>query len=134
MAFFSQEQKTKIQPAIKALLKEYGLTGSLSVRHHSTVILTISKGLIDFIGKYEKKDYWGRESQEEKKPDYLGFHKHSDFKEIKDDKAVEFLKKALDILMSGNHDNSDIMSDYHDVGWYVDINIGKWDKPYVYIS
>ncbi len=28
------------------------------------------------------------------------------------------------------YDNSDIMTDYFDVAWYVDINIGKWNKPY----
>jgi hypothetical protein len=22
------------------------------------------------------------------------------------------------------------MTDYFDVGWYIDIKIGKWDKPY----
>jgi hypothetical protein len=31
----------------------------------------------------------------------------------------------------GNHDNSDIMTDYFDVGWYVDVNIGLWNKPYI---
>jgi hypothetical protein len=34
-------------------------------------------------------------------------------------------------MMVGNHNRSDIMSDYHDVGWYVDINIGQWNKPYI---
>ena len=33
-------------------------------------------------------------------------------------------------MMVGNHNNSDISTDYFDVGWYIDINIGKWDKPY----
>jgi hypothetical protein len=32
--------------------------------------------------------------------------------------------------MEGNHDNSDIQSDYFDVGWYVEVNIGKWNKAY----
>jgi len=30
----------------------------------------------------------------------------------------------------GNHDRSDIQSDYFDVGWYKSVNIGKWNKPY----
>jgi hypothetical protein len=33
-------------------------------------------------------------------------------------------------MMVGNHDKSDVMTDYFNVGWYIDINIGKWDKPY----
>jgi len=23
------------------------------------------------------------------------------------------------------------MTDYFNVGWYIDVNIGKWNKPYV---
>ena len=28
----------------------------------------------------------------------------------------------------GNHDNSDPMTDYFDVGWYISVNLGRWDK------
>jgi len=34
-------------------------------------------------------------------------------------------------MNEGNHDNSDIMTDYFDVGWYISVRLGKWDKPYV---
>ena len=34
-------------------------------------------------------------------------------------------------MMEGNFDNSDPQSDYFSVGWYTDINVGKWNKPYV---
>jgi hypothetical protein len=34
-------------------------------------------------------------------------------------------------MNDGNWDKSDIQSDYFNVGWYVDVNIGKWNKPYV---
>ena len=44
--------------------------------------------------------------------------------------AKEFLLKLKDAMMIGNHNNSDIMTDYFDVGWYIKINVGKWDKPY----
>jgi hypothetical protein len=37
-------------------------------------------------------------------------------------------------MMVGNHDRSDIQSDYFDVGWYVDINIGRWNKPYALVK
>jgi hypothetical protein len=42
----------------------------------------------------------------------------------------EFLTKIKDICMEGNHDNSDAMTDYFDVGWYFHITIGAWDKPF----
>jgi hypothetical protein len=34
-------------------------------------------------------------------------------------------------LNTGNHDNSDSQTDYFDVGWYVDVKVGKWNKPYI---
>jgi hypothetical protein len=30
------------------------------------------------------------------------------------------------------YDNTDIMTDYFDVSHYIDISIGKWDKPYAF--
>ena len=52
MAYFSKENKASKQPAIKKLLKEYNIKGSLSVYHHSTVRLTIQESAYDFIGNY----------------------------------------------------------------------------------
>jgi len=46
-------------------------------------------------------------------------------------RPLEFLQKAFAILMDGNHDNSEIMNDYHDVGWYAYVNIGQWNRPFV---
>ena len=36
--------------------------------------------------------------------------------------------------MKGNkwYDKSDAMVDYFDTAYYIDINIGKWNKPYVF--
>lgn len=44
---------------------------------------------------------------------------------------AELFKGIISIANKGNHDNSDLQSDYHDVGWYVHFAIGKWDKAYV---
>lgn len=48
MAYISQDEKAKIAPVVKSLLKQYGLKGTLSIRNHSTICLTISAGTIDF--------------------------------------------------------------------------------------
>jgi hypothetical protein len=52
------------------------------------------------------------------------------YQEHFDGKAKSFLKEVLAAMNSGNHNNSDVQSDYFDVGWYVDVNIGSWNKPY----
>ena len=46
-----------------------------------------------------------------------------------------FLNSAMDILYSmGYYHNSDSYTDYFDVAYYIRINIGKWDKPYLFLN
>lgn len=111
MAYFSQERKKQIQPKIKALLKEYNVKGSLSVRHNSAVVLTLKEGSIDFETENEQVNTY-----------YLD----KNYKGV----ARKFLKKAKAILNAENFNESYSQTDYFHVGWYVDINIGKYDKPY----
>jgi hypothetical protein len=117
MAYISQDRKKELTPAIKAVLKKYSLKGSISVDNYSSLIVTISSGDIDFLkdsgrGHISVNTYWIEDH----------------FTGIAKDCLLE-LKAAM---MTGNHDNSDIMTDYFDVGWYIDIKIGKWNKPYHY--
>ena len=48
MAYVDQAFKAQVAPKIKTLLKAYGLQGSLSIRNHSTLVLTVRSGRIDF--------------------------------------------------------------------------------------
>jgi hypothetical protein len=45
-------------------------------------------------------------------------------------KAWEVLQRAAEVGNADNWDNSDSQTDYFDVNYYLDINIGKWNKPY----
>lgn len=128
MAYFNQEMKAKLAPAIKAVLKKYGVKGTLSVRNHSTFVLNIKEGKIDFVGNHiavvgQENGAWAlRKNYIDVNPYH--FEKH--FSGV----AKKFLQEVFNIMNNGNHDNSDIQSDYFDVGWYVDVNIGNWSKPY----
>jgi hypothetical protein len=116
MAYMSQEKKSKIAPVVKGILKKYGMKGSLSVDNHSTLCLNIASGPIQFSEDGQPIDvnpYW--------------YHEHYS------GKALKFLKEVFAAMNDGNHDRSDSMTDYFDVGWYVRVNIGKWNKPYVKI-
>ena len=55
MAYVSQEDKKKLAPAIKAVLKKYNMKGSIAVRHHSTLVVNLKAGAIDF-GEYSHGD------------------------------------------------------------------------------
>ena len=138
MAYMSQERKQSLAPAIKAVLKKYGVKGTLAVRNHSTLVLNIKSGSIDFIENFIATDanvMHGRKMSQDQ-IDYIRKNRSLDvnpywYKEHFSGKAKEFLSELLPAMNKGNHDNSDIQTDYFDVGWYVDVNIGKWNKPYV---
>jgi hypothetical protein len=134
MAYVSQDDKKALSPAIKAICKKYKLKASISIRHHSTLVLTISSGPIDFIGNFNKlsktKQVNGLPFREAK--DYIDvnpywFHEHFD------GKALDFLNEVIPAMKGpGWFDKSDIQSDYFHVKHYVDVNVGKWNKPYIY--
>ena len=48
--------------------------------------------------------------------------------------SLETMQSIVRALNAGNHDRSDIMTDYFDVGWYVSVKIGhSCDKPFRYV-
>ncbi len=133
MAYVSQEMKAKIAPAVKALLKKYGLKGSLSVNHHSTLVLTVSSGRIDFIKNYNETcsaqpRYNDREFQAAK--DHIQVNPYW-CQEHFSGAAKDFLVAAVQALKGPDYfDHSDIQTDYFHCSHYVSINIGRWNKPY----
>ena len=122
MAYMSQEKKQLLAPAIKAILKEYDLKGTLSVEHHSGLVLTIKSGKIDF---FSDNDKYADLSQRYIQVNVYHIEGHYS------GQAKEALLKLKAAMSVGNHDNSDTQTDYFDVGWYVYINVGKWDSPYI---
>lgn len=124
MAYMSQEKKKELWPTIKKVLDKYGVKGSLSVHHHSSLNLNLRSGPIDFIADWtgEDKSNWHYQVNT--------YHYQNHYK----GKALEFLKEVVPLMYVGNHDRSDMMTDYCDVGWWVHVNIGQWDKPYQVIK
>ena len=134
MAYMSQEKKVKIAPKIKAILAKYKVKGSLAVRNHMTLCLNLKSGSIDFIAN--SNTVCGNSHYQVAsgfKPSTSGYDQVNPyhFKDHYDGKALAFMQEVFHAMNDGNHDRSDIQSDYFDVGWYVDVNIGKWDKQYI---
>lgn len=121
MAYMNQEKKARIAAKVKPILKKYGVKGSLSVHHYSKIILTIQSGKIDFFANQVDKD--------DKK-----FHKSVNpywYKDHYDGVAKAFLSEVVPAMYSADYyNNSDVMTDYFDVAYYVSVDIGKWNKPY----
>lgn len=136
MAYMNQEKKAKISEIIKPILKKYGVKGSLAVGNHSTIILNVKSGEIDFIGNYNAtSEKRATDSMVRRQGDSRQTHIDVNpywFQEHFTGKAKAFLTEAFKALKSaGWYDESNAQIDYFNTAYYVDINIGKWNKPYV---
>lgn len=135
MAYMNQERKAQITKALKPVLAKYGVKGTLSVRGHSTICLTIKSGKIDFIGNSNR--VCGNDHYQVSR----GFRANTSgydqvnpywFQDHYDGDAKAFLTEAFKALkVAGWYDRSDAQVDYFDTAYYCDINVGKWDKPYI---
>lgn len=124
MAYMNQEKKKAMAPKIKEVLKRHGIKGSISVKNHSTLTVKLKSGIIDLMGEYNKA-----RGQNRQYTDLNNYHYND---ECVTEEARAFYKELIEAMNEGNHDNSDIYSDYFDVGWYININIGDWKKSYTF--
>lgn len=141
MAYMNQERKTRIAAALKPILAKYGIKATLAVRNHSTICLNIKSGKIDFIENFiatDRADWTGRKMDQQQIDNIrtkqnldvnpYWFHEH--FSGV----AKEFLTETFAALKSADwYDESDAMTDYFNTAYYVDVNIGRWDKPYTVV-
>lgn len=136
MAWMNQERKSQLAPAIKAVLKKYGIKGSISVNNHSTLAVTLREGELDLIGEANRwnRDYARRTGQRfHPVVDYYQANPYKDAAEFSDPAIANFFRE-LTAAMRGNlwYDRSDAMTDYFDTAYYLSIDVGKWNKPYVF--
>lgn len=129
MAYMDQTTKAKIAPTIKAICAKYGVKASLAVRNHSTLVLNIKSGSLDFIRNFNKVTESTRPDYVKPAVDHLDVN-HYHMQRQFSGRNLQCLRELYLAMNAGNHDNSDVQTDYFDVGWYVDINVGKWNKPY----
>ena len=143
MAYISQEEKKEFTPAIKAVLKKYGVSGTLSIKHYSTLVCSISKGELDIIGAKNKMDSQRFPLYDDSiydlngriaslKKSYIDVNEYH-IKTAYDGPMVVSFLQELKAAMEGpryyNHD--DINSDYHHRSHYTDICVGRYNKPYI---
>ena len=119
MAYISQQDKKDLAPAIKAVLKNYGMKGTISINHYSSLVVTIQSGVLDFTDHFTHGDGYIQVNTYHIESWYSGTIK-------------KFLSELLKAMKGTKwYNKSDAMVDYFDIAYYMDINIGKWNKPYV---
>lgn len=110
MAYIDQATKAQIKTKVDKILKKNDLKGSLSISNHMTLVLTLRSGKIDFGGKQQVNHY----------------HIEKSF----DGKQAKVLRELYTAMNDKNYNNSDVQTDCFDVGYYITIQIGQWNKPY----
>lgn len=132
MAYVSQELKAKLAPTIKAICKKYGVKASLAVRHHSSLVLNIKQGEIDFIGNFNavmKRKEAQQVTSGSLDVNTYWYHEHFT------GEAKEFLTEMIAAMKGPDFfDHSDIQTDYFHRSHYIDINIGRWNQPYALVK
>ena len=119
MAYMNQVKKALIKAELQKVVPAKWKF-SLAVRNHSTIIMTIKSAPVDLLAEYKLAG---------KQDGYLQVNEFW-LEKAFDGETLEIFKKIVAALNINNHDNSDLMSDYHDVGYYVNITVGDYNTPF----
>lgn len=123
MAYVNQEKKAKIALALKSVIPTAWKT-SLAVSNHSTITLTIISAPVDLIAVINETNKYGQ---------LVSGHfriNHHYLDNVFKGELLATLEAIRDAMNTDNHDRSDIMTDYFDVGHYINIQVGRWNKPF----
>jgi len=125
MAYINQEGKARLALEIaKVMPTNWKYT--LRIQNKSTLCLTIRQADVDLIGENlvvktrGDGDLYRDLNEYNLQGEYSG-------------KLLKIFESIKGAMMVGNHDRSDIQSDYFDVGWYIDIKIGEYDSPFRFV-
>lgn len=132
MAYMNQERKAQLAPSIKAICKKYNVKSSIAVRNHSTLIITITSSPIDFFKNYNETNANAHRFE----PITDQYHRVNEYyiESNFSGTARDFLLELRQAANALNYDNSDLMTDYFDIGYYLDISIGTYNKPYLLLG
>lgn len=134
MAYMNQERKAKIKANLDKALKGTGVKYSLKCCNLS-ITCTIKSAPVDFIANSNEtcsKDFY--QVARGFKPNTSGYEQVNPyhFKDHFSGEALELMTKIVKSMYSADYyDNSDAQTDYFDTAYYVHINLGRWDKPFV---
>ncbi|MEK9955057.1 MAG: hypothetical protein VW577_06575, partial [Pelagibacteraceae bacterium] len=115
----NQQKKAKISAALKAVVPA-GWKYTLRIYNHSRIDMTITKAPVDLVAAFGGLNILGNVQVNP-------FHYRS---AIRDESVAKVFDGIVGALNTDNYDNSDPMTDFFDVGHYVGINIGEWNRPF----
>ena len=144
MAYVSQEDKKNLAPKIKEVLKKYGMKGTIAINNHSTLVVNIKEGKLDMMGAAREammksnhydlqyNPYDCQQMANRLADEYLQVNTYWIEENYGDGEVAQFLMELKDAMEGPDffcHDDS--MTDYFHRSHYIDINVGKYNTPYV---
>ena len=122
-AFISQDMKKELMPDIKKVLKKYNVKATARIEGLQKLVVCLKQGSIDFNADAIRNEWTeGKDIHS-----CHSIQSHRGF----NGKAKQFLVELFQAMNHGNHDNSDVQTDYFDVGWYTGVEIGyNFENPY----
>ena len=139
MAWVQKDTVTKVREGLKILNKEYGMKTTVSGTNSSSLKVRIISGKIDFIqNRIDMLTNDPRYTEAEKAHNIQYMTEFNSGIQVNhywldtafSGLALEYLEKVKAIMQVDHWDHSDIQSDYFHRAYYMNIDIGKWDKPY----
>lgn len=140
MPYISKQEVQAKQAKLKLINKKYGVTARFSGSNSNTLTLTVTSGKIDFVSnavaclnKHNKHNSHYEYSKKSIESGHIACNHYClsvNFSGI----ALEYLQEVYNLMQEGYYDRSDAQIDYFDYSWYNSIQIGKWNKPYIYIE
>lgn len=124
MAYMDQAKKAKIAAALKHVVPQ-GWKYTLSVRHYSTIVMTVTEAPFDLIRAFKASERFDPE-----RAAYIKVNPYHCRDHIDDECVADVLDRIFAALNTDNHNRSDYQADHFDVGHYVDLGIGRWDRPF----
>jgi hypothetical protein len=134
MAYMNQERKAKIKAMLDKNLKGTGVKFSLRCTSLS-ITCTIKSAPIDLIANSNEtcsKDFY--QVARGFKPNTTAYEQVNQYhyKNHFSGEALDIMNLIVKSMYAADYyDNSDAMTDYFDTAYYVNIQIGQWDKPFI---
>ena len=126
MAYITTAEVREIRNALK---EEFGpeLKFGVKKQHHSSVTVTIKKGIVDF------SDIMREGDRGYTQVNHYHTHMYGEHANIFDH-IVDVIKKAPGKAEGGREwfDKSDAMVDYFHTAFYFNLEVGNYSKPYEY--
>jgi len=125
MAFVDQAKKSRIAAELRKVMPQ-GWKYNLAVHQHSTIVCTIAAAPFELIKDRNKSEYFDPETAT-----HFTVNPYHYPRAFKTCAVRATLGSIVLALNTDNYDRSDSQTDYFDCGHYVQLQIGRWSKPFV---